>query len=147
MINVRNSIYKTEQEKIDAQLKQFKNKSVNGWVKDWVDEKLASRKDHKYIMARLYTLRTILSPLEKPITKVIEDKDKQTIIQLLKPKHIKRTHRIVLKAFFKWVNDGEHPECTKWISTKNWALLNAKDFLTRMFRNGFDLVTPLKSEN
>lgn len=113
--------YKNVDEQISKLLDGFNNKDSKKLVNEWVNEQLASNKteQHKaYIRQKLYTYKIILDPLKKPIKEIIRKDDSKYINEYLKNNINKRKHRIELKAFFKWVNNGDHPKATKGIKTK-----------------------------
>jgi len=68
----------------------------------------------------LFHLKTYAESFEKPFTEFTKD----DIIQFIE--HLegqgysawtKHDNRVIMKSFFKWLNDGEYPEIVKWINT------------------------------
>jgi integrase len=114
--------YSSIDERLSKLINDFEQPETRKLVKLWVDEQIANGRNLKNIITLLYTLHKALNSLKKPIEQIIKDNDKDAVAQHLKSIAVNgkviRKHKIILKRFFKWVNDGEHPKCTKWISSK-----------------------------
>jgi integrase len=114
--------YGSMEERLNKLVNNFRLQENRELVRQWVDERVTNGVDQENVCRILYSLHRAIDGLDKPIRQIIKKNDRDAIVKHLKniavDGKIVRKHKILLKRFFKWVNDGEHPRCTKWISTR-----------------------------
>lgn len=81
-----------------------------------------------------------LCKIDKVMEKSFEEVDKKDVISFLSwlersdySEWTKKDYKVVLKRFFRWMNDGEDPNCTKWVkcTMKNKKSMRPQEVLSK----------------